>query len=205
MQKKRFGVLNADSGNVRSLFAAIERAGFRGEMINSSVELDNYRHIVIMGVGNFGHVSSALLAKFGPGLASALFAHSGPTLGICVGFQQLFQSSEESPNARGLAMMQGEVCKLPVDRLRPHVGWNNLVEIDPTCPLLFGISSEDDFYFTHNYFAKPMNSDVVAAKVEFGETFPAVVWRENIFGVQFHPEKSQAAGSRLLQNFGSLA
>ena len=134
------------------------------------------------------------------------FAASGkPFLGICLGLQVLFDSSEESPEAQGLSLLPGQVRRFPSDMgLKiPHIGWNS-VEYDPDCPIFKGLPENPYVYFVHSYYLEASDEDVVSATAQYGIQFHAAVWRENVFATQFHPEKSGSVGLKILGNFVGL-
>jgi glutamine amidotransferase len=160
--------------------------------------------IVLPGVGNFGEVArkleplrEVLLEKISSGT---------PFLGICLGTQLLFRSSEED-EGNGLGLLEGKVVKLP-DEVAPHIGWNQ-VNFESSFPLARGIKDENYFYFVHSYRVKPDKEEQVAATTELRmgdevKRFPSAVRMENVFGVQFHPEKSGEAGLKVMRNFKEL-
>jgi glutamine amidotransferase len=127
-----------------------------------------------------------------------------PYLGICLGLQALFTESEEFGIYQGLDIFKGKVVRFQVDLKVPHMGWNN-VRIVRRPPIFDGIEDESFFYFVHSYYVAPDNKDVIAATTEYGVTFTSMIWRENICATQFHPEKSQETGLRILKNFGDFA
>lgn len=155
--------------------------------------------IVLPGVGNFKAGSRNL--RF---LRSEIFrlVEAGvPLFGICLGMQLLFQDSEEGPGS-GLRLLKGRVLRLPKHVKTPHMGWNTL-KISKPCDLLDGID-EGDYYFVHSYYASPTNRDIIVAKTDYGLSFASVVAKGNIYGAQFHPEKSGKPGERILRNFAEI-
>jgi glutamine amidotransferase len=141
--------------------------------------------------------------------ASRDFIRSGrPFLGICVGYQALFEKSDEFNScAAGLGIFRGRVVRFSERHgLKiPQIGWNQLESIDSKCPLFRGIGEGSYVYFVHSFFPKPADPSIVAARTNYGETFASSVWRENVFATQFHPEKSQKVGLQLLKNFVEIA
>ena len=166
------------------------------------------RAVVLPGVGAFDDCVHAL-DRQGLFEASRAFIQSGrPFLGICVGYQALFDKSEEfNSRAAGLGFFPGRVVRFSGQGgLKvPQIGWNQLEIIRPDCPLYRGISSGSYVYFVHSFFPKPVDPTIAATLTTYGETFVSSVWRDNVFATQFHPEKSQAVGLRLLGNFVDLA
>jgi glutamine amidotransferase len=127
-----------------------------------------------------------------------------PYLGICLGLQVLFTESEEFGPHRGLDILKGKVVRFQAENLKvPHMGWNN-VKVLRRPPIFDGIDDESFFYFVHSFYVVPDDRDVIAATTEYGVTFTSMVWKENIIATQFHPEKSQDAGLRILSNFGDF-
>jgi glutamine amidotransferase len=140
--------------------------------------------------------------------ASRQFIQSGkPFLGICVGYQALFEKSEEFNScAAGLGVFAGKVVRFSNGNgLKiPQIGWNQLDMVKPECPLFRGVASGSFVYFVHSFFPKPKDESIVATRTEYGEKFASSVWRDNVFATQFHPEKSQKVGLQMLANFGAL-
>ena len=135
----------------------------------------------------------------------AAISKGTPYLGICLGLQLLFEESEESPGVQGLGILQGRVRRFPSTSLKiPHMGWNQVVGEVDGCPVLRGIPVRSYVYFVHSYYADPADRSLIILEAEYGIRFAAMVWRDNLFATQFHPEKSQALGLRLLQNFVNL-
>jgi glutamine amidotransferase len=193
------GVLESGSGNLRSVSKAFEREGARFE-ISREVDPD-WNGLVLPGVGAFGHTMENLKDARADLLA---YIDSGrPFLGICLGLQVLFESSEESPGVDGLGLMRGKVGRI-AGRKVPHMGWNSL-EIATHSPILTGIKEGDYFYFVHSYAALP-EEDVMVATCEYaGQSLTSVVGRENVHACQFHPEKSGVLGLRIVRNFVGMS
>jgi glutamine amidotransferase len=165
------------------------------------------RGVVLPGVGAFDDCIHAM-QKQELLEASREFIKSGrPFLGICVGYQALFEKSEEFNScAAGLGIFAGNVVRFANGHgLKiPQIGWNQLEVVRSECPLYRGIPSGSYAYFVHSFFPKPADASIVATRTEYGETFASSVWRDNVFATQFHPEKSQTVGLRLLKNFVEL-
>jgi len=140
--------------------------------------------------------------------ASREFIRTGkPFLGICVGYQALFERSEEFNScAAGLEIFKGSVVRFPeTNGLKiPQIGWNQIDIVRPDCPLFRGIESGSYVYFVHSFFPKPEDQAIIATRTEYGESFASAIWRENVFATQFHPEKSQNTGLQLLKNFADM-
>ncbi|MBP2673972.1 MAG: imidazole glycerol phosphate synthase subunit HisH [Deltaproteobacteria bacterium] len=205
------GVVDYGMGNLRSVSKALESLGFPTAVSGDPAVLSSCRGIVFPGVGAFrdcmGNVVRQGLLPF---LADYL-ASGGPFLGICVGMQLLFAESEEFGRHEGIGFFPGKVVRFPADMPAegggvlkvPHMGWNG-VEILSDHPVLEGIPSGTYFYFVHSYYAVPSDPGITGCRTTYGVPFAAAVGSGNRFAVQFHPEKSQAAGLRLLGNFGRL-
>jgi imidazole glycerol phosphate synthase glutamine amidotransferase subunit len=196
-------LIDYGAGNVPSVERALQKLGVTSHRVTKPGELDGARAIILPGVGHFAAIIRALDEN---NLRSALpgaISRGIPFLGICLGLQALYSSSEEAPALSGLNLFRGSVGSLPTSVKLPHMGWNRL-RMKRSSALLTGLNDTDYFYFAHT-FAAPAESQEVAAICEHGSEFAAVVESENIFATQFHPEKSGAAGARLLQNFVRLA
>lgn len=188
-------------GNLASVKKALDRVGAESLITSDPATVANAAKIVLPGVGHFAATSA--LKKTGLQDAISQSIKRGvPFLGICVGLQWMLDSSEEAPDVKGLGIWPGACVHFAPDVKSPHVGWNQLELRDNTSRLLRNIPSGAFVYFTHSYRVPLL--DKTTAETEYGGRFSAVVEQDNFFGVQFHPEKSGAAGLRLLQNFCSL-
>jgi glutamine amidotransferase len=202
----RSAVLDLGSGNLRSVARALERVGFRPEVSDEAGSLRRADAVVLPGVGNFAAAAANLRAK---GLDEALresLSRGRPYLGICLGLQLLFEASDEQGGAAGLGWLAGRVERFPERDadgrpLRvPHIGWNE-VRFEGSHPLLPALPRREHFYFVHAYHARPAQAGCVVGRADYGGPFAAAVAGERFFAVQFHPEKSQRAGLRLLAAF----
>ncbi len=201
-------LIDYGSGNLRSVHKALLKVGAEVRIARRPQEMADARAVVLPGVGAFDDCIQALdrqaLLE-----ASRKFMQSGrPFLGICVGYQALFEKSEEFNScAAGLGIFQGRVVRFSArNGLKiPQIVWNQLDIVQPACPLFHGIPGGSYVYFVHSFFPKPTDANIVATRTTYGETFASSVWRDNIFATQFHPEKSQKVGLQLLQNFVALA
>jgi imidazole glycerol-phosphate synthase subunit HisH len=183
---------------------AIYTLGYDFELVNRAEELPDLTHLIIPGVGAFQRAAQNLTML---GLTEPLrsFAASGrPVLGLCLGMQLLASDSEEGQRSEGLGLIPGSVQILPVDRVEsvPHIGWNSL-DFRREHPLLNGVRNGVDVYFVHSFHFVPANDEHILATTDCGHRFASAVASDNIFGFQFHPEKSQVNGLRLLENFCS--
>jgi glutamine amidotransferase len=197
-------VVDSGSGNLRSVERALEASGANPRFTSDPDVVAKADGIVVPGQGAFGDCVQNLRER-GLDQAIAEVIKSGkPYFGICLGLQILFEDSEESPNDPGLSILEGSVHRfLPSAGKVPHMGWNTTTSAR-SLPLLADIPENTYFYFTHSYYALPKSDGVVALRCHYGGSFVAAIQHENIFACQFHPEKSQAAGLRLLQNFVEL-
>ncbi|MGC9333435.1 MAG: imidazole glycerol phosphate synthase subunit HisH [Anaerolineae bacterium] len=191
-------------GNLRSVQKALERVGAEAVLAGAPGALQAARGVVLPGVGAFGDGMAQLRARgFLEPVLRQVEAEK-PLLGICLGMQLLFEESEEMGQHAGLGLLPGKVVRFPEGDLKvPHIGWNQLhVRQDP---LLAGIADGSYAYFVHSYYVAAAEPGDVLATTEYGMQFASVVGRGRIWGAQFHPEKSQEVGLRLLQNFARLA
>lgn len=201
-------LLDYGSGNLRSVHKALLKAGADVRIAQRPDEMADARAVVLPGVGAFDDCINAL-RKQELLEASKAFIESGkPFLGICVGYQALFERSEEFNScAAGLGVFHGSVVRFSEKNgLKiPQIGWNQLDEVNSQCPIYRGIPSGSYVYFVHSFFPKPADSSIVASRTTYGENFASSVWRDNVFATQFHPEKSQKVGLQLLRNFVEYA
>lgn len=190
-------------GNLRSVQKALERVGTEATIRSEPAALDKAQGVVLPGVGAFGDGLAQLHTR---GLVAPLLRQverGKPLLGICLGMQLLFDESDEMGRHQGLGLLPGRVVRFPENDLKvPHVGWNQLRFAGH--PLLDGIPSGAYAYFVHSYYAQPEASSDVLATTDYGLEFASVVGRGRVWGAQFHPEKSQEVGLRLLANFCRL-
>jgi glutamine amidotransferase len=201
-------LLDYGSGNLRSVEKALQKVGADVKLATRPDEMRDARAVVLPGVGAFDDCVSAMQRQdlFG---AILDFIRSGrPFLGICVGYQALFERSEEFNScAAGLGVFAGKVVRFterPGLKI-PQIGWNQLRLTRPDCPLYRGIADGSYVYFVHSFFPKPADESIVATRTEYAGDFASSIWKENVFATQFHPEKSQKVGLQLLKNFVELA
>lgn len=199
-------VVDYGMGNLKSVVKALQHVGATVELTSSPKKIERAGAIVVPGVGAFDDCMDNLINK---GLDEVIKQHifSGkPYLGICLGHQILLDTNEESrKNAKGLGIFSGSVIRFADDLKVPHMGWNQLDICKPKCPLLKGIEDDESFYFVHSYYTEPIDSKIVAGRTDYGVNFASMLWDGgNLFSVQFHPEKSQNAGLKMLENFCGL-
>jgi len=188
-------------GNLRSVQKALEHAGATVRLSADPVAIRGAEKLVLPGVGAFGAGMAALQTR---GLTEPILEAAGrgtPLLGICLGMQLLFDESEERGRYDGLGLLPGRVVRFADKELKvPHIGWNQ-IEHDGTHPLLQGAASGTHTYFVHSYYCRPARAEDVIARTVYGEPFAAIAGHANVVGIQFHPEKSQQVGLRILHNF----
>ncbi len=201
------GIVDYDIGNLRSVQKALQHVGGEAVFVHTPEEIAKADALVLPGVGAFGDCVRCL-AKSGMWDATLEWAKSEkPFFGICVGYQMLFESSEEAPGEKGLGLFEGQVRKFSeANHLKiPQIGWNTVTVKQPNAPLLAGISDGDYVYFVHSYYAAPKDPSIIALETTYGDTFASAVARGNLLATQFHPEKSQRAGLQMLKNFVALS
>lgn len=194
-------------GNVRSVQRALDRAGVVPRIVDTPAGLTDAEKVILPGVGAFGACAARLRESgFVPALDEHVLGRRRPFLGICVGMQLLATRGLEFGEHAGLGYVPGDCVQIPLSSptLRlPQVGWNAL-EFDARCPLFADLGDDRTAYFVHSYHVVPTDSRTISASVEYGTRVTAAVWRDNVFGVQFHPEKSQDVGLRILRAFARL-
>ena len=201
-------LVDYDSGNLRSVQKALLKVGAHVRVVRRPEEMDGAQAVVLPGVGAFDDCINALQRQEVLE-ASRQFIQSGrPFLGICVGYQALFEGSAEFNScAAGMGVFQGKVVRFTEEPgLKiPQIGWNRIEFARPDCPLYRGIPEGSYVYFVHSFFPQPVDSSIVATWTNYGGKFASSIWSGNCFATQFHPEKSQEIGLRLLKNFVDLA
>ncbi len=198
-------LIDAGTGNLRSVFKALEQLGANVKLTSEPEVVEHASKIVLPGVGAFGDFMAGLQQRRLVEPILDAIARQVPTLGICVGMQALYEISEELGNHPGLRLLPGKVAHFPsfADLKIPHTGWNQLNLKNPS-PLVRGLQDGDYAYFNHSYYCAPSDDSFTIACTDYGISFTSAIQRENIFGVQFHPEKSQRVGLSILDNFLAL-
>ncbi len=200
-------IVDYQMGNLRSVQKGIEHVGGAAKISSDPSEIRDAEKLILPGVGAFGDAMVEINRR---SLADPIrdFANSGrPFLGICLGLQLLFEKGYEHGEHEGLGILKGDVVRfeLPDKSLKvPHMGWNTVTK--KTSPsILSGTTDDTHYYFVHSYYVRPSDPNVVALTCNYGIDFCAMIWQDNIFATQFHPEKSQAAGLELLKQFDNLS
>ena len=198
-------IIDYEMGNLRSVQKAFERVGHQAVITSDPGMIADARKIVLPGVGAFRDAIAALRARKLVEPIRAAVAGGKPFLGICLGLQLIFDKSYEDGEHEGLGIVAGEVVRfrVPSDYKVPHMGWNQL-HFRRRPRVFDGIDNGAHFYFVHSYYVVPRDEGLIASETEYAEPFCSTIWRENLVAVQFHPEKSQSAGLRLLKNFAEL-
>ena len=194
----KIAIFDYGAGNIFSLKNSFEKAGATVDVITNFDKPNNYSGLLLPGVGNFDPAIKSItqLSKI---QFNDYVQGNTPVLGICLGMEMFFEKSEEG-NENGLNVMQGEVVLLPSSMKVPHMGWNNL-EIKKSGKILEGVENGSWVYFVHSYRVKPQYPEIITAESDYGIKVPAVVEKENLFGTQFHPEKSGSVGKIMINNF----
>ncbi|MEM2760272.1 MAG: imidazole glycerol phosphate synthase subunit HisH [Nitrososphaerales archaeon] len=193
----KIAIFDYGAGNLFSLNAALERLGAQVDIVTDLNSLEKFSGLVLPGVGNFDPAMRSI-RNYRKNLETAI-QNGLPMLGICLGMEMLFNRSEEG-KMKGLSILDGDVVMLPKKGKIPHMGWNNL-KIVRDSKLLKGVNDNAWAYFVHSYRIRPRNSNIVVAKSDYWLAFPAVIEYKNLFGTQFHPEKSGDVGVKILENF----
>jgi len=198
-------IIDYQMGNLRSVQKGFEKVGHAATITSDAAELAAADKIVLPGVGAFGDAMAELKRRDLVQPIKDAVASGKPFLGICLGLQLLFDVGYENGEYEGLGILRGKVVRfdLPPGFKVPHMGWNRGM-IKRQAPALAGIADGTYFYFVHSYYPVPDDPSVIAIESDYGHSFCAAVWRDNLFATQFHPEKSQADGLKLLKNFAEL-
>lgn len=202
MSTQKIGIVDIGLGNIGSLKGALFSQGWDVELISSKQQLSSVSHLILPGVGAFGE---AVLRLHASGLFDPICLHAKegrPLLGICLGMQLLATSSSELGMHKGLNIIPGDISLLnPAPEIRvPHVGWND-VQFTTNHPLFEGTKVGSDFYFVHSYYFRPKDTSNILGETDYGIKFASAVSNKNVVGLQFHPEKSQRNGVKILDNF----
>ena len=199
-------IIDYQMGNLRSVQKGFEKVGHAAVITSDAAELARADKIVLPGVGAFADAIAELRRRELVEPIRAAVASGKPFLGICLGLQLLFDVGHEDGTHEGLGVLRGEVRRfeVPAEFKVPHMGWNQ-GRIVRRAPVLEGIADGAHFYFVHSYYVVPEDPNLVAIETDYHRPFCAAIWRDNLFATQFHPEKSQTDGLKLLKNFAELA
>jgi glutamine amidotransferase len=199
-------IIDYGMGNLRSVQKGFEHSGHAATITHDAAILADATKLVLPGVGAFRDAIAALQARGLVEPIRAAIAAGKPFLGICLGLQLLFDRSFEDGEYQGLGVVPGDVVRfdVPAEYKVPHMGWNQ-VRFRRRPPIFAGVDDGAHFYFVHSYYVVPRDTSIVAIETDYPRPFCSSIWRDNLFATQFHPEKSQAAGLRVLKNFAELA
>ena len=196
-------IVDYGMGNLRSVQKGFERVGYAAEISNLPEVVERADHIVLPGVGAFGDAMSNLRERELIEPIQESISEGKPFLGICLGLQLLFAESEEMGSHKGLGLLPGKVRRFPEGERVPQIGWNQ-IHIRREVPLLEGVPEDSFFFFVHSYYVDPADDGDRVAMTDYGIGYASIAGRDRAFGVQFHPEKSQDLGLKILQNFARL-
>lgn len=193
-------IVDYGMGNLRSVQKAFEACGEKALVSSKPSDVRKAERLVLPGVGAFGQAMRRLRQLKLDGPIRDKVRSGAPYLGICLGLQVLFDSSEESVSQKGLGIFPGRVRRFKGKMKVPHIGWNE-VETKPKCPLFKGAGRKPYYYFVHSYYAEPKDRSIASGKTDYPKPFCSSVWKGKVFATQFHPEKSQREGLRIIKNF----
>jgi glutamine amidotransferase len=203
-------IIDYQMGNLRSVQKAFETVGAEAIVTSDKRQIAAAERLVLPGVGGFGDAISELRQRDLEGPIRDFVASGRPMLGICLGLQLLFETGYEGGNHRGLGIIAGDVVRFEGPAFGgegglkvPHMGWNQVTK-RADAPILRDIASGIHFYFVHSYYVRPADPSIVALSCDYGGPFCAMIWKDNLYATQFHPEKSQADGLKLLRRFAEL-
>lgn len=197
-------IVDYGMGNLRSVEKGFSKVGVSTKVTNKPEVIENADGVVLPGVGAFRDCMKELTNLKLVDAVVKTIKKNKPYLGICLGLQVLFSESEEFGRCRGLDIFRGKVMRFPANELKvPHMGWND-IKIQKNNPLLSGIKDRTYFYFVHSFYIAPENTSIISTTTDYGLEFTSMICKDNIFAVQFHPEKSQTTGLRILENFSRV-
>ncbi|MBI6874679.1 imidazole glycerol phosphate synthase subunit HisH [Clostridium aciditolerans] len=202
MKEKKIAIVDYGMGNLRSVEKAFEFIGAKAKITDNGEEIINSSGILLPGVGAFPDAMENIKKLGLDKVLKEAVKNGTPLMGICLGMQLLFEESDEVRITEGLGFLKGKIKKFEVDLKIPHMGWNDLI-IDKPCEILKDVEEGSYVYFVHSFYAQIEEEGVLNAHSFYGIDTPAVVSKGNVFGLQFHPEKSGEPGMQMLKNFGS--
>ena len=201
-------LLDYGAGNLRSVDKALRFVGGDVRLVQSPDGMKDASAVVLPGVGAFDDCVNAMQRQELIEASREFIKTGRPFLGICVGYQAMFERSEEfDSRAAGLGLFAGSVVRFPVGQgvKIPQIGWNQIEIVQPECPIFKGVENGSHVYFVHSFYPQPEDGSIVACRTTYGVEFASAIWRENVYATQFHPEKSQKVGMTILENFVKLA
>lgn len=196
-------IVDYGMGNLRSVEKGFKKVGIEAKVTSSPRDVENARAVVLPGVGAFRDCIRNLTDLSLTDAIAKSIQKGKPYLGICLGLQVLFSESEEFGRCKGLDIFRGKVVRFQIREKVPHMGWNN-VKLVKRPPILSAVPDEAFFYFVHSYYVVPDDKEVIAATTDYGVSFTSMIWKDNVFATQFHPEKSQGLGLKVLAGFGEF-
>ncbi len=196
-------IVDYGMGNLRSVEKGFKKVGVEAKVTSSVREIDDASAVVLPGVGAFRDCIKNLTDLSLTGAIAKAIQKGKPYLGICLGLQVLFSESEEFGRCSGLDILRGKVVRFQITEKVPHMGWNT-VNIVRRPPIFSDISDNSYFYFVHSFYVVPADEAVVAGTTDYGISFTSMIWKDNVFATQFHPEKSQETGLKILAGFGQF-
>ena len=196
-------IVDYGMGNLKSVEKGFKKVGVDATVTSAPAVVDNAKAVVLPGVGAFKDCIRNLSDLSLTESVVAAISKGKPFLGICLGLQVLFSESEEFGTCKGLDIFRGKVVRFQEGLKVPHMGWNN-VKIINRPPILSDVADNSFFYFVHSYYVVPDNKDLIATTTDYGTTFTSMIWKDNVFATQFHPEKSQELGLKILAGFGKF-
>lgn len=204
MNDQKIGIISCGIGNVGSVFNMLKKVGAYPSLVNNPLEIKKFDKLILPGVGKFGEAMKILSDNSWLAPLNKAKEDGKKILGICIGMQLMCIESEESPGIKGLGWIHANVKKLPIDKTRnlrvPHMGWNSIKFNDDFPKSLFDKETKE-FYFVHSFYVKPVDNSIISSETEHTITFTSSFIYKNLYGVQFHPEKSHFSGICLFKNF----
>lgn len=202
----KIGIIDYGMGNLGSVSNACKFLGMDAEIVTVPEQFDHCRSLILPGVGAFADCMSHLVEHNFVSAIDGWVVSGKPLMGICLGLQAMFERSEESPGVDGLGIFKGAVKRFDIapELKVPQIGWNAVNEKNADCPMFNGIDDGSYFYFVHSFYVAPDDLSIVAGETDYGLKYCSAVWKDNVYATQFHPEKSQAVGLKMLKNFGDF-